>query len=85
MTVITSHTYSRRSRSPRHNRKLTRSQRRDLLILSRVLLVGVGCFLTIAGAGPDPAVTLNLPLSIAGVVLAMGASLGLSEPDAGRR
>lgn len=87
MIYTSSRPYPRHSRraTPRHYRRMTRAQQREWLTFLRVLTVGVGVFLAMAGAGPDPAEIVNLPLSIFGTVLAMIAALGLVDNNAERR
>ena len=87
MIYTSSRPYPRHSRrvNPRHNRRMTRAQQREWLAFLRVLTVGAGVFLAMAGAGPDPAEIANLPLSIFGTVLAMAAALGLVDNNAERR
>ena len=85
MIYTSARPYPRHSRKtmPRHNRRMTRTERKNMLTFLRLLTVGAGVLLAISGAGPDPAQITNLPLSIFGTVLAMVASFGLND-DGGR-
>ena len=83
MIYTSSRPYPRHSRSynPRHYRRMTRAQHKKLLTVLRLLTVGVGILLAVAGTGADPAVIANLPLSIFGTLLALVASIGLTDDD----
>lgn len=81
MIYTSSRPYPRHSRraTPRHYRRMTRAQRKNILTFLRLLTVGAGVLLAIAGCGADHAEITNLPLSIFGTVLAMVASFGLTD------